>query len=124
LRVDRHEKTANFGYPIDQPGAKQSYLHEVGHILGLVHEYQNPAAGPIWNRDAVYAYFGDRMRWTRDTVNRQIFDSVVYPGQRPLDRKSVMSYQLPGTLFRDGRGFAPQDALSESDQTYIGNLYP
>jgi len=49
---------------------KALVLHEFGHVLGLVHEYQSPVNHISWNKPAVYAYYaelqiiGVQLLWT------------------------------------------------------------
>ena len=46
----------NFGWltlNTDEREFRRAVLHEFGHVLGLVHEYQNPNADIPWNKAAV-----------------------------------------------------------------------
>lgn len=119
----RDGPTIVLGRPVDSPGARGQYLHEIGHALGLVHELQNPAAQPHYDRQAVYAVAA-AMGWPRSMVESSFFNTNAYPGARDVDRNSIMSYALPASIFNDGPGFAPGDDLSPSDRAYIAQLYP
>lgn len=124
LRVDPDRPTITLGYPLSYSGARASYLHEIGHALGLVHEFQNPQARGIWKREAVYAHFGRTAGWPRAVVDQMLFSTQAYPGMRALDRRSVMGFAIPGELTRDGQAFIPGNGLSPSDRAYIAGLYP
>jgi hypothetical protein len=116
--------TINLGYA-DTGSPPRNYLHEIGHLLGLQHEHQNPKAHLNWNRGAVYKILGDPPNnWDKPTVDRNLFDSVFYPGSREFDPKSIMLMTLPASFFKDGKGFDLPSGLSESDKQYIASLYP
>lgn len=101
-----------------------AYLHEIGHVLGLVHEHQNPSANLPWDREAVYAFFGQRMRWPRQTIDLNIFASTNYPGQRAFDPQSIMNLAFDPSMFTNGQRVGPGNTLSASDRAYIAQLYP
>ena len=76
-------------------------LHEFGHVLGLVHEHQNPGTTIQWNEQAVINYY---MRtnpgWTADTVRQNILNALVYQqdvqnSSTAFDKDSVMLYPIP-----------------------------
>jgi len=123
LRTDPTEPTITLGHDVTSPNARGGYLHEIGHALGLVHEFQNPRAAQIWNRSALYAY-ADQVGWGRDYVDTNILNSTDYPGARELDLHTVMAYPLPASLTKAGKTFQPGNDLSESDRAYIASLYP
>ncbi|SEJ83485.1 Astacin (Peptidase family M12A) [Sphingomonas sp. OV641] len=124
LRVPADEATMHLGFPVDQPGARGGYLHEIGHALGLAHEHQNPRARDIWDREAVLNFSRSKMNWDDQTTQLNFFAIGSYPGARALDLDSVMTYSLPAELFKTGQPFRPGQDLSESDRAYIAQLYP
>ena len=67
------EPTANLGPPSvdfdNELESRQLTLHAFGHVLGLIHEYQTPAAASQVNLDKAFTYFsGPPNRWTREMV--------------------------------------------------------
>lgn len=100
-------------------------MHEFGHALGLVHEFQSPHAGVVFNRAAVLAFYSAApSRWAEKTIEHNVLDKAEYPGTRAYDPESIMNYSLPPHLFVPGKETRPGNELSESDKSYIASLYP
>ncbi|HET6940971.1 MAG TPA: M12 family metallopeptidase [Sphingomicrobium sp.] len=117
------EPTIWLGHPIGDAWARTAFLHEIGHSLGLVHEFQNPQAQQYYNRDALMAYFQGTMHMSGDQISKMFFDTAAYPGSRPVDFNSVMSFPLPPRVLRNGKSFVAGNELSQSDRAYIAQLY-
>ena len=101
-------------------------LHEFGHVLGLVHELQNPNAEIEWHRDAVYQeYTGPPNRWTRQQVDEQFFNRGDIPrsSYRAFDPQSVMWYVVPEKLFAKPIVQRTGADLSASDKRFVSVLY-
>src|SRR5262249_5304024 len=60
----------------DSDAALHAALHEFGHALGLQHEYNNPAAGNIFNASALYDYVAKTTGLSRADIDRQFFNKV------------------------------------------------
>ena len=68
--ISKSKATMNFGW-LD-PAV---ILHEFGHMLGLVHEHQNPKGGIQWNREAVIKELsGPPNYWDEATIEWNIFN--------------------------------------------------
>jgi hypothetical protein len=123
--VNGSSPTINLGFQEGGRDIPINYLHEIGHMLGLVHELNNPRAHLNWNREAVYSAFsGPPNYWSKSTIEFAFFQSGSYPGVREFDRSSIMIYAMPATFFTDGTSIKTPSGLSESDKRYIASLYP
>ena len=129
LGVPKDQPTINYGTitQIRETGAAlQAALHEFGHALGLLHEFNNPNAGNLFKADVAYQYYAKNYGWSKADVDRGLLAKTKeYPGSRPYDPQSVMSYALPQILFANpDRQTRPGIHLSESDKRYVATLYP
>jgi hypothetical protein len=122
--------TVNFGWlaattPDDE--VRRVVLHEFGHVLGLIHEHQSPAAGIPWDRDAVYRYFaGWPNFWSRAEVDRNILEHyshrLAYASD--FDPRSIMLYPVPPELTGGRLSVGWNNDLSDLDRAHIRLLYP
>jgi hypothetical protein len=122
------EETMNLGW-IDNTKTegqlKSVILHEFGHTLGLLHEHMNPMSNIKWNKPVVYAYYLQYDGWTKDMVDKQVFDRYsVTMTNKTYDPKSIMHYPIPASFTIDGYSVGENYDLSEDDKKLIGELYP
>jgi hypothetical protein len=102
--------------------------HEFGHMLGMIHEHQNPNTNPIqWNKPAVIAALsGPPNNWDAATIQHNMFDkyAVSQINGSGFDPASVMLYSFPASWTEDGFHTNPNDALSTLDKTFARHVYP
>ena len=134
LQVGQTERTMNFGWDITQPGPNglDTAIHEIGHALGLKHEHQNPNAGIVWNRQAVYDHFEATQNppWDEATTDHNILNTVnpSSVGGSDWDPDSIMHYSFTAGLInqpvRFRNGLRPAPGLSDKDKEVILSFYP
>ena len=130
-KVNKNDSTMNFGWFTDQTRAEEfseTVLHDFGHVLGCVHEHQNPAAEKVvkWNKPAVYTYYKNEVGWPKDKVDRNVIDFYARDKTQhsSFDPKSIMLYEIPVGLTIDGYSTSPNQVLSETDKAFIAGTYP
>lgn len=103
-------------------------LHEFGHALGLVHEYQIPNAASLFDWDKIYAKAAQPpLHWTRQVVDANLRPTPNLPRQyatKTFDSESVMMNVLPDDWFAKPIKLEPRRALSAGDRAFIALLYP
>jgi len=99
-------------------------LHEIGHVLGFLHEHQ---VYPIdWDENAVRNYFRS-MGMSNGLIEADILQNDGVDGNAInviKDPKSVMTYDIPAGLTNDGFMSESNFKLSSGDKTIAKNTYP
>jgi hypothetical protein len=127
LGVPPNKATTNFGWftsatPLEE--YKRTTLHEVGHMLGLVHEHQIPKVTIPWDNEALYNYYsGPPNNWTRQMVDRE-FKPLDYPAEKIFDPASIMLYPIDNSLTLGDFEVGWNNEISEGDKRFIAQLYP
>ena len=101
-------------------------MHEFGHVLGMIHEHQNPKGKSIdWNKDAVYNWAKSTQGWDKDMTDKNIlnkYQNDLINGSS-FDPLSIMLYFFPGSLTNDGKGTNQNLQLSGLDMEFINKNY-
>lgn len=132
LHVPTNEPTTVYGWDLTTPYGRGTALHELGHVLGMEHEHQNPFAGIKWHEEAVYTSLGKPPNsWSRETTFHNILEKLD-PSQvqgSSWDPDSIMEYEFePGLIDEpeqyDVNGLIPPGKLSRADKEWVLKWYP
>ena len=102
-------------------------MHEFGHMLGMIHEHQNPKGDKIkWNDSEVFAWAQSTQGWSDKTTEENIIqrynrDSINGSSFDPL---SIMLYFFPASLTTNKVGTHQNLRLSGLDVLWIHKTYP
>ena len=127
LQVGKDSATLSLHDLYLYPGAKirSVILHEFGHSLGLLHEHQIPFFKIQWDSTALFAYYKKTFNvdslWVIENV-LQKYSSNTAVACEP-DIKSIMIYEIPPGLTKDGLVVPEPLELSELDKKYIKLFY-
>lgn len=117
------------GFTLDTPESEYRRVvrHEAGHTLGFPHEHMRAELVQRVDPGKAYAYFARYDGWDRQTVDEQVLTSLedrqLFFTSGP-DTRSIMCYQLPGSVTRDGRPVLGGEDIDPADQTFANAIYP
>jgi len=132
LQVPLNEPTTVYGWDLTTPYGRGTALHELGHVLGMEHEHQNPRAGIKWHEQAVYDALSQPPNgWDHDTIYQNILKklSLQQVQGSTWDPNSIMEYEFePGLIDEpeeyDIHGLTPPGTLSKADKEWALKWYP
>ena len=102
-------------------------MHEFGHMLGMVHEHQNPRGKSIqWDDAKVYEWAKATQGWSDQMTDINILDKydVNSLNGSEFDPLSIMLYFFPASLTLNHVGTHQNLRLSGEDVLWISKMYP
>jgi hypothetical protein len=120
-KEDKENPTMNLGW-FDV----STVIHEFGHILGMIHEHQNPRGKSIdWNEKAVFKWAESTQGWDQQKTKENILDKydINQINGSSFDPLSIMLYFFPADLTNDNKGTYQNLRLSGEDVKYITKQY-
>jgi len=116
------------GFTMATPEAeyKRVVRHETGHTLGFPHEHMRRALVERIDPEKAYEYFSRRYGWSKSMVDQQVLTPLsqgTFMGT-PADQDSIMCYQLPGEITKDGLPIHGGLDINETDYRFASEIYP
>ena len=101
--------------------------HETGHTLGFPHEHMRKQLVDKIDPAKAIAFFMRTQGWTEAEVRAQVLtplEESSLMGTPNADPKSIMCYQIPGEITKDGKPIVGGLDIDPSDFTFAGQIYP
>jgi hypothetical protein len=101
--------------------------HETGHTLGFPHEHMRVELVARIDPAKAIAYFAQADGWSAADVQQQVLTPIEESsirGTAHADPDSIMCYQLPGSIMKDGKPIPGGTDIDEQDYAFAGEIYP
>lgn len=106
---------------------KRVVRHETGHTLGFPHEHMRKQLVAKINVKKAIEYFGKHYGWSPEDVRLQVLtplETSSLIGTASADARSIMCYQLPGEITKDGKPILGGKDIDAWDYEFIALIYP
>jgi hypothetical protein len=130
LEIDESEPTLNLqGFTMRTSDAtfRRVVRHEAGHTLGFEHEHMRSDIVRRIDRAKAIAYFDRTEGWTEDEVDNQVLtplSDASIMGTTESDPLSIMCYQLPASIMKDGKAVTGGADINAKDSAFAKKIYP
>lgn len=101
--------------------------HETGHTIGCPHEHMLPGIVARLDVQKTIAYFKKTQGWSAAQVQQQVLTPLSMSGVMAsefADETSIMSYQLPAEITKDGQPIVGGADFSVMDRAFAAKVYP
>ena len=129
LSIPATEPTMNLeAFSMDTPESEfiRVVRHETGHTLGFPHEHMRLELVQKIDVAKAIEFFGRTQGWTPDEVRAQVLTPIEQASilGTKADAKSIMCYQIPGSITKDGKPIIGGKNIDKSDYAFAGSIYP
>ena len=130
LSIDADKPTMNLeAFTMDTPESEfhRVVRHETGHTLGFPHEHMRRELVAKIDPKKAIKYFGQTQGWSPAEVRAQVLtplEESSLMGTPHADPNSIMCYQIPGIITKDGKPIVGGLDIDPSDYAFGGKLYP
>ena len=126
--TDQTKATVNFGWfnrGTDIAEIRRTTLHEFGHVLGCIHEHQNPDGQIPWDVNKImqdYLSNGKSLDWIKINILDKFPASELTNSN--YDKDSIMHYPIEAKHTKTGEEVGVNWDLSNKDKEFIKMCYP
>ena len=129
LHIPKNRPTMNlegFTMATAESEYRRVVRHETGHTMGFPHEHMRKDIVARIDPGKAYKWFSDTYGWDKETVDAQVLtplDEASLMGT-PADQTSIMCYQLPGSITKDGQPIVGGTDIDQTDYAFAAKIYP
>ena len=130
LSIDRQKQTMNLeAFTMQTPESefRRVVRHETGHTLGCPHEHMRRELVALIDQQKAIDYFGSTQGWSAEEVRQQVLTPIEESslwGTDHADPNSIMCYQIPGSLTKNGAPIVGGTDIDGSDYAFLAKVYP
>src|SRR6185503_4752008 len=130
LHIPRNQPTMNLeGFTMNTPESEYRRVvrHETGHTLGMPHEHMRRELVDRIDAAKAIAFFGRTQGWSEQMVRQQVLtpiEEAKLRGTAHSDERSIMCYQLPGSITKNGHPILGGIDIDPSDASFAALIYP
>ncbi|MCU1325891.1 MAG: Astacin [Bryobacterales bacterium] len=129
LSIKKNEATMNLeAFSMETPESEYHRVvrHETGHTLGFPHEHMRRALVEKLDRQKTIDYFMATQGWTEEEVIAQVLTPIEESAlmSTAADPRSIMCYQIPAQLTKDGKPIVGGKDIDRSDSKFAATIYP
>jgi hypothetical protein len=130
LQIPKNEPTMNLdSFSMDTPESEYHRVvrHETGHTMGFPHEHMRAELVAKIDPAKAIAFFEATQGWTEEEVRQQVLtplEDASLLGTAHADPNSIMCYQIPGSITKDGQPIVGGTDIDPEDQAFAAKIYP
>lgn len=129
LHIPKNRPTMNlqrFTMSTPESEYRRVVRHETGHTLGFPHEHMRKALVARIDPAKAYKWFLETYGWDKATVDAQVLTPLeeAWLISTQADQTSIMCYQLPGLITKDGKPIIGGKDIDAIDFAFCGKIYP
>ncbi len=130
LAIDDAQPTMNlegFTMKVSEAEFRRVVRHETGHTLGFDHEHMRRELVRRIDRKKAIAFYDRDQGWTREETIQQVLTPLAAKsifGTTEADPTSIMCYQIPGEITKDGEPIVGGTDINEKDFAFAAKVYP
>jgi hypothetical protein len=130
LGIEPDQPTMNLdGFTMRTPESEfvRVVRHETGHTLGFDHEHMRSDLIKRIDRKKAIAYFRKDQGWTAKETTEQVLTPLrkaSLMGTTEADPVSIMCYELPGDITKDGLPIIGGVDINPRDHAFAARIYP
>ena len=130
LHIPANEPTMNLeAFTLKTPESEYHRVvrHETGHTLGFPHEHMRRELVQRIDSKKAITYFKLTQGWSASEVRAQVLTPLEESsllGTPHADENSIMCYQLPGQITKDGKPIIGGVDIDATDKAFAASVYP
>lgn len=130
LLIEADKQTMNLeAFTMNMPESEfvRVVRHETGHTLGCPHEHMRRELVKKIDEKKAIAFYGATQGWSEAEVRQQVLTPIEESslwGTLHTDPDSIMCYQIPGSITKDGKPILGGVDIDKQDFEFLAKVYP